>query len=56
MEQNAEPIYQALLREAVIVRPIANYGLPNHLRITISTPEDNKRCIDALDKVMESTK
>ncbi len=52
-EQDVLPIYEALLREAVIVRPIANYGLPNHLRISISTPEDNQRCLDALDKVMQ---
>jgi len=52
-EQDAMPIYEGLLREAVIVRPIANYGLPNHLRISISTPEDNQRCLDALDKVMK---
>ncbi|MGK0272254.1 MAG: histidinol-phosphate aminotransferase [Cocleimonas sp.] len=53
-EQDAMPIYEALLREAVIVRPIANYGLPNHLRISISTPEDNQRCLDALDKVLSA--
>lgn len=52
-EQDAMPIYQALLRESVIVRPIANYGLPNHLRITISTAEENQICLDALDKVLE---
>lgn len=53
LEQDAMPIYEALLREAVIVRPIANYGLHNHLRISISTPEDNQRCLDALDKVLK---
>lgn len=52
-EQDAMPIYDALLREAVIVRPIANYGLPNHLRITISTVEENQQCLDALDKVLD---
>lgn len=51
-EQDAQPIYQALLREGVIVRPIANYGLPNHLRITIGTPQQNQQCLDALDKVL----
>lgn len=50
--QEAKPIYEALLRQAVIVRPIANYGLPNHLRITISTEEQNQQCLDALDKVL----
>lgn len=53
-EHDAMPIYEGLLREAVIVRPIANYGLGNHLRISISTPEDNQRCLDALDKVLKS--
>lgn len=51
-ETDAMPIYDALLHEAVIVRPIANYGLPNHLRITISTPEENQQCLDALDRVL----
>ena len=53
MEQNAVPIYEAMLKEAVIVRPIPNYGLPNHLRITISVAEENKRCLDALDIALE---
>ncbi len=53
MEQTAVPIYEAMLREAVIVRPIPNYGLPNHLRITISFPEENQRCLDALDVALE---
>ena len=50
--QDAMPIYEALLHQAVIVRPIANYGLPNHLRITISTEAQNQQCLDALDKVL----
>jgi histidinol-phosphate aminotransferase len=33
----ARPIDQALLREGVIVRPLENYGLPNHLRISTGT-------------------
>ncbi len=51
--QSAMPIYEALLREGVIVRPIANYGLAKHLRITISTDEENQQCLNALDKVLE---
>ena len=48
----ALPIYQALLREGVIVRPIHNYGLPNHLRISIGLPEQNTRLLAALKKVL----
>ena len=50
--EHAALIYDAMLREGVIVRPIANYNLPQHLRITIGTKEQNERCIAALDKVM----
>lgn len=52
-EKDAQPIYEAMLREAVIVRPLANYKMPNHLRITVSTPEQNQQCLDAFDKVLE---
>ena len=52
MQRPAAPIYAALLREGVIVRPIAAYGLPQHLRITIGTEPQNQRCIDALKRVL----
>lgn len=48
----AAPIYDALLREGVIVRPIGGYGLPNHLRISIGLPEENDRFFTALLKVL----
>ena len=50
---DAAPIYEALLREGVIVRPIGIYGLPNHLRVTIGLPEENARFLAALRKVMK---
>ncbi|MEE9143005.1 MAG: histidinol-phosphate transaminase [Gammaproteobacteria bacterium] len=52
MGQPAGPLFEALLREAVIVRPVANYGLPNHLRITVGTPSENDRLVSALNKVL----
>jgi histidinol-phosphate aminotransferase len=48
----AGPVYEALLREAVIVRPVANYGMPNHLRVTVGTGEENERFLTALQKVL----
>ncbi len=47
-------VYEALLREGVIVRPVANYGMPEYLRISIGTMEENTRCIAALQKVLAS--
>ncbi|MDD3609640.1 MAG: histidinol-phosphate transaminase [Halothiobacillaceae bacterium] len=48
----AQPVFEALLREGVIVRPVANYGLPNHLRVTIGRAQENARFLTALDKVL----
>ena len=45
-------MYEALLREGVIVRPVANYGLPNHLRITVGTENENRVLLDALARVL----
>jgi histidinol-phosphate aminotransferase len=48
----AQPIYQALLHEGVIVRPIGGYGMPNHLRVSIGLGEQNDRFLRALEKVL----
>ena len=50
---DALPVYDALLREGVIVRPIGVYGLPNHLRVTIGLADENTRCVEALRKVLQ---
>lgn len=50
--REARPIYQALLHEGVIVRPLAGYGLPTHLRVTVGGAADNDRFIAALDRVL----
>ena len=52
LKQEAEPVYQALLNKGVIVRPVANYQMPDYLRITIGTPEQNSRLIAALSEVL----
>ncbi|HEY7943644.1 MAG: histidinol-phosphate transaminase [Burkholderiales bacterium] len=44
----AGPVYEALLRAGVIVRPVANYGLPDHVRVTVGLPEENARFLTAL--------
>ncbi len=44
----ATAVNDALLRQGVIVRPVANYDLPNHLRITIGTAAQNERLLKAM--------
>ena len=50
--REAAPVFQGLLREGVIVRPVANYGMPSYLRVTIGLPAENQRFLDALKQVL----
>jgi len=45
---DAPAINARLLRQGVIVRPVANYGLPRHLRITVGLAGENERFLAAL--------
>jgi len=47
-------INQALLREGVIVRPMAGYRMPNFLRVSIGLPQENARFLEALAKVLSA--
>ncbi len=47
----AGPTYEALLRDGIIVRPVGNYGLPHHLRVTVGLPEQNRRLLQALKRI-----
>ena len=48
----ADRVYREMLAGGVIVRPIGNYGLPEHLRVTIGLPEQNERFLDALARAL----
>ena len=45
---DAARVYGALLRQGVIVRPIAGYGMPEHLRVTVGTRTQNERFLESL--------
>ena len=49
---NAAAVNEALLRQGVIVRPVANYGLPEYLRISIGLPEENATFLRALTTIL----
>ncbi|MHA6476754.1 histidinol-phosphate transaminase [Stutzerimonas sp. KH-1] len=51
--RDAAPINQALLREGVIVRPVAGYGMPTFLRVSIGTERENARFLDVLAQVLQ---
>ncbi len=49
---NGRKVFEALQKRKVIVRPMDPYGLPDHIRITIGTPEQNRIVFDALKEVL----
>ena len=52
MPISGKAVFEALLREGVIVRPVDNYGMPDYLRVTIGTRDENNKFISALTKVL----
>ncbi|MEA3386683.1 MAG: histidinol-phosphate transaminase, partial [Thermodesulfobacteriota bacterium] len=54
INRDAKMVYEKMLREGIIVRAMTAYGLPNHIRITVGLPEENLRCVEALQKVLKS--
>ncbi|MCC6197691.1 MAG: histidinol-phosphate transaminase [Burkholderiales bacterium] len=49
---DAARVDQALLREGVIVRPVAGYGLPEWLRVSVGLPEENERLLATLGQIL----
>jgi histidinol-phosphate aminotransferase len=50
---NAKPIYEALLKEGVIVRHLASFGMEKCIRVTVGRDWENKLFISALKKVLQ---
>ena len=48
----AARVYREMLAEGVIVRPIAGYGMPEHLRVTVGLPEHNGRFLAAPERAL----
>jgi histidinol-phosphate aminotransferase len=49
--EDAQPWFEALLREGVIVRPLAGFGAPQAIRVTVGTPEEHVFLAQALARV-----
>ena len=54
--KSAANVFQWLLKEGVIVRPMTSFGMEHALRVTIGTPEENRRFVKALKKVLAGVK
>jgi len=53
-QSQAGAVFQKLLRRGVIVRPLAGYAMPDHLRVSVGLPSENARFLDALEAVLKA--
>jgi histidinol-phosphate aminotransferase len=53
-EPRAGAVYEKLLRQGVIVRPVGGYGMPDHLRVTVGKPRENEKFLKALKGALDS--
>jgi histidinol-phosphate aminotransferase len=52
--KDAQGVFQRLLQRGVIVRPIASYGMPDYLRVTIGLESENERFLEALGQSLSA--
>ena len=49
---DGQRVFNELQKRGVIVRPLGGYQLPEWIRISVGTPEENERCLTALAEVL----
>jgi len=49
-----QAVFKQLLRQGVIVRPMDGYRFPEHVRVTVGTMEENRKFVDALQRVIKT--
>lgn len=52
VKQDANVVFEKMLRRGVIVRPMTAYGFPHYIRINVGLVEENRRFVDALREVI----
>jgi histidinol-phosphate aminotransferase len=52
VDRSVAEVDRALLMEGVITRPVENYGLQHHLRISVGLHVENARALTALEKIL----
>jgi histidinol-phosphate aminotransferase len=49
---DGQRVFEHLQRQGVITRPMGGYQLPEFIRISVGTPEENRRCLAALKEAL----
>jgi histidinol-phosphate aminotransferase len=52
VQRKADDVYEEMLKLGIIVRSMASYGFPSYIRVNVGLESENKRFIEALEKVI----
>jgi histidinol-phosphate aminotransferase len=52
LKSDADEFFMDMMRRGVIIRPLSSFGMPGSIRVTIGTPEQNKKFISALSEIV----
>lgn len=53
IKRDAKTVYESMLKKGVIIRAMAAYDLKNFIRISIGSPEENRRCMNCLREILQ---
>jgi histidinol-phosphate aminotransferase len=53
LKRDSREVFMSLLKEGIIVRTGDIFGYPTWIRVTVGTPEQNKRFIASLEKILD---
>ena len=54
--KDAAGVFETLLSRGLIIRPLASYGLPKHLRVSVGSEEENRFCLDLVRDVLREAR
>ncbi|MDL2216879.1 histidinol-phosphate transaminase, partial [Desulfovibrio sp. OttesenSCG-928-M14] len=49
---SATEVFERLLERGLIIRPLASYGLPDCLRVSVGTPDENRFCLTCMKELL----
>ena len=53
-EAKAAALVEELLKQGIVTRPLKAFGLPNCVRISTGTDDDNRRAVEAMEQTLEA--
>ncbi len=54
VDRDAQAVFSAMADQGVTIRPMTSFGLPDWIRITVGTLQQNQRCLTALQRALDT--